>query len=137
MEIFLRLCNQKTTADLDISTQKLLLRRIKKIIIITGHHIRVQHDIAYWVKVPFERAFIFSYILFSRDVYCPVHSIFCFFVKNLVHVHYFLMLHFNFGTSQDYVRPLESSNFKFEPSKNNVISSLRPMDENPGQHEQV
>ena len=36
-----------------------------------------------------------------------------------------------------YVQPLESSNYKFEPSKNNVLSSLRTMDENTRWHEQV
>ena len=30
-----------------------------------------------------------------------------------------------------------SSKYKFEPLKYNVLSSLCPMDENPGQHEQV
>ena len=32
---------------------------------------------------------------------------------------------------------IESSNHPFELSKNNVLSSLRPMDENPGLHENV
>ena len=39
--------------------------------------------------------------------------------------------------SPDHVQPLESSNYKFEPSKNNVLLSLRPMDENFWRHEQV
>ena len=39
--------------------------------------------------------------------------------------------------SADHVQPLESINYKFEPSKNNVLSSLHPMDENPRRHEQV
>ena len=33
-------------------------------------------------------------------------------------------------------QPLEFSNYEFEPSKNNVLLSLRPMDENPRRHEQ-
>ena len=37
----------------------------------------------------------------------------------------------------DHVQPLESSNYKFEPSINNVLLSLRLMVENPRQHEQV
>ena len=57
-------------------------------------------------------------------------------------VRYFLMLHFQFsvkvfGKSPDHVQPLESSNYKFEPPKNNLLLSLRPMDENPRRHEQV
>ena len=32
---------------------------------------------------------------------------------------------------------LESSNYKFELSKNNVLLSLHPLEENPGRHEQV
>ena len=32
---------------------------------------------------------------------------------------------------------IDSSNYQFEPSKNNVLLSLRPMDENPRRHEQV
>ena len=39
--------------------------------------------------------------------------------------------------SADHVQPLESINYKFEPSKNNVLSSLHPMDENPRRHEKV
>ena len=58
-------------------------------------------------------------------------------------VRYFLMLHFQFslkvfGKSPDHVQPLDSSNFKFKPSKNNVCTFvIRPMVENPRQHEQV
>ena len=61
------------------------------------------------------------------------------------------MLHFQFlghrdaprvkiqvlSKSPDHVQPLESSNYKFEPSKNNILSSLRVMEENSGRHEQV
>ena len=42
-----------------------------------------------------------------------------------------------FDKSSDHVQPLESSNFKFGPSKNCVLLSLHPMDENLGQHEKV
>ena len=67
----------------------------------------------------------------------------------------FLMLHFKFlgpwvahrvkmqvdqgllASLQIMFNLLKSSNYKFEPSKNNVLSLLRPMDENPGRHEQV
>ena len=37
----------------------------------------------------------------------------------------------------DHVQRLEFSNYEFEPSKSNVLSSLRPTDENPRRHEQV
>ena len=56
----------------------------------------------------------------------------------MTNVRYFLMLHFHRVKTQiDHFQPLESSNYPFEPSKNNVLSSLRPMDKNPRRHEQV
>ena len=36
----------------------------------------------------------------------------------------------------DHIQP-KSSKYKFEPSKNNILSSLDPMDENPKRNEQV
>ena len=72
----------------------------------------------------------------------------------MMNLRYFLMLILNFrdletpsgskfmwikvyDKSPDHVQPLESSNLKFEPSKNNILSLLRPMDKNPRHHKQA
>ena len=43
----------------------------------------------------------------------------------------------SFASLQIMFNLFETSNYKFEPSKNNALLSLCPMDENPGRHEQV
>ena len=42
-----------------------------------------------------------------------------------------------YDKSPDHVQPLESSNLNLNHQIIKVLSSLHPMDENPGQHEQV